>query len=344
MKIIHTFLVMIISVMICHAAETPTLVNQSPDMKAELIEQFKQNAVSGELSQLLADNATVNIDFPTFGGKVWWETYEAGDWKLQFNTISGWWRILDADDVRVARGVTAEQLSSLLANRPTSVIANYFDDGCRFSYTPAKRGTGRTVVIIHGWGVRARSMQELAYALADHGFDCYNYDYPTAQSRLEEHCNIFLAQFRKLVAALPPEEELFFLTHSMGGLILRGAMAQMSEAECRRISAIVMLGPPNRGSVLAYIGELPGVEYINASLQDMSPDDDSFVSQNPAPTWLPPVSIIAGRYDGKVAIENTRLPEPLPYKHTVVPCTHPGLRNPDNVLELILEFYSAQPQ
>ena len=302
-------------------------------------DRFIEAAAAGELPLLLEGNATFNVEFPTMGGDVFWETWESGGWKLQVNKISGWWRILNSKDIRVARGTSIRQLEALLGNRPSSVLGNYMDKGCRFSRMEAPRPSGRSVILIHGWGVRAISMQKLAHALVQQGFDTYNYDYPTSECNLESHCQTFLVKYRELLAKLPEGEQIHFLTHSMGGLVLRGAMAAMTEAECRRIRAIVMLGPPNRGSGLAYFGEIPGVSAINASLQDMTPSESSFVSMIPDPAWLPPVGIIAGRYDGKVAKENTLLPDRLPCEHVIVPCTHPGLRNPANVMAHVLEFY-----
>ncbi|MBQ7178962.1 MAG: alpha/beta fold hydrolase [Victivallales bacterium] len=310
--------------------------------KQELVDLFMDVAESGELPSLLKNNATFNIDFFTMGGKKFWESHPCNGWNLQFNVISGWWRILDEHDMRVARGTKMEQLAALLNDRPTSIVSNYFDEGYRFSRTPSSVQSGRIVVLIHGWGVRASSMQNLADALAQNGYEAYNYDYPTRKKSIEEHCQIFLEKYRELLGDLPPNVKIHFLTHSMGGLVLRGAMANMTEAECRRISAIVMLGPPNRGSGLAYFGKVPGVNVVNKSLKDMAPTEDSFVSNIAAPPWLPPVGIIAGLHDGKVALENTRLPEPLQYKHTVVNCTHPGLRNPKNVLSQVLSFFSTQ--
>lgn len=333
------FLILFSPDIFCQGANDILSGKQENAVKQELIEQFKAVATSGELQRLLEDNGTFNVEFPTLGGEKFWDTFASNGWKLQVNIISGWWRILDANDNRVARGTTAEQLESLLKNRPTSVLVNYLDKGFRFIKTPATRQAGSAVVLIHGWGVRASSMQRLADTLAQKGFDTFNYDYPTAECKLERHCQVFLSKFRELLGELPKDEKIYFLTHSMGGLVLRGAMAKMTEEECRRISAIVMLGPPNRGSNLAYFGKMPFVSSFNASLQDMSPDDASFVSKIPEPVWLPPVGIIAGRYDGKVALEDTRLPSPLPYKHTIVDCTHPGLRDPPNVIKQILNFF-----
>ena len=311
-------------------------------MTNDLIEQFKHLAQSGELSQRLKANATFNVSCWTMGGRLCWDTVEANGWKLQFNIFSGWWRILDSENTRVARGTSLEQLRNLLEDRPTSLFPNYADDGYRFSHFAPKVKTGRTVVLIHGWGVRAISMQDLARRLALEGYDVYNYDYPTSKKEIASHVELFLSKFRELAGNLPADEKLYVLTHSMGGILLRGALAQMTDEECRRITAIVMLGPPNRGSRLAYPGKLAPVRWFNPSLGDMAPDDDSYVMNIPAPAWLPPVGIIAGKYDGKVSIEASHLPDGMPHHHVVVPCTHPGLRKPDNVIRHVLDFFEKR--
>ena len=128
----------------------------------------------------------------------------------------------------------------------------------------------------------------------------------------------------------------------MGGILLRAALARMDETECRRIESVVMLGPPNRGSVLAYLGRSKVARGINASLADMTPNSDSYVRNIPPPPFLPPVGIVAAKYDGKVALRNTLLPDGLPCRRTIVPCTHPGLRNPRYTLVPILRFFRSK--
>ena len=61
----------------------------------------------------------------------------------------------------------------------------------------------------------------------------------------------------------------------------------------------------------------------------------------PAPAFLPPVGIIAGRHDGKVAFDKTALPELLAFKRIEIDSTHPGLRKPEKVLEHILHFFDT---
>ena len=227
----------------------------------------------------------------------------------------------------------------------SNILTNYFERGYRFhkleSVFPSNKRKTKAVFLLHGWGVRAASMTRMASALADEGFTVYNYDYPTSKRNIREHADVFLALYR-LVLSSEKNADVFFVTHSMGGILLRAALAQMNEAECRRIDAIVMLGPPNRGSVLAYLGKNKLARGINASLADMTPSPDSYVRNIPPPPFLPPVGIIAGRYDGKVAWNNTLLPDGLPCERIIVPCTHPGLRDPKNTLAPILRFFRAK--
>jgi hypothetical protein len=175
-------------------------------------------------------------------------------------------------------------------------------------------------------------MAEQAEMLNHHGYTVLNYDYPSSEKHIEQHAEIFLSRFRNEQL----QGRIHFLTHSMGGLILRHALAKMTEDECRMIDSIVMLGPPNKGSLLALIGEVDLVKLFNASLGDMVPGARTL--QIPKPIYLPPVGIIAGTSDGKVALENTGLPDGLPFQRITVNCTHPGLRDPGNTGKAIIHF------
>ena len=194
-------------------------------------------------------------------------------------------------------------------------------------------GGSDTVVLIHGWGVRADAMGPLARTLNAAGFTVLNYDYPTSKAHIAEHGKRFLELFRR--EHFPGK--IFFLTHSMGGLVLRYALSGMTEAECRSIGAVVMLGPPNKGSLLAVPGRFRGAAGINASLGDMAPGAKAL--EIPPPVFLPPVGIIAGNFDGKVKPADTALPGGLAFDFRRIDCTHPGLRRPVNTGTLILDFF-----
>ncbi len=222
---------------------------------------------------------------------------------------------------------------------PVRYMNNYFERGERFyRIAPAEPAAdAKRVFLIHGWGVRAVSMEPLGRALAAHGCIAYNYDYPTSKKRIAAHAAVFLERWRALLTAERIGGPVFFVTHSMGGLVLRVAMAAMTAAECRWIAGVVMLGPPNQGSGWAHFGRGP-IRWVNASLSDMLPGEASFLQTIPPPPVLPPVLIVAGDHDEKVALRRTPLPEGQPYGRKIVSSTHFGLRDPRRVLPEILAF------
>lgn len=223
------------------------------------------------------------------------------------------------------------------------ILSGYFEAGYRFHQTgptdSSAASAAKPVFLIHGWGVRAASMEPLARALAGTGYTVFNYDYPSSRRSIEEHATVFLDLYRQTLRREHIRRKVYFVTHSMGGILLRAAMAKMSETECRNIEAVVMLGPPNRGSMLAHLGKIDFVRAFNASLADMTTDADSYVRNIPPPPFLPPIGIIAGRFDGKVALTSTLLPEDQPCHRAIVDCTHPGLRIPRNTLPAIMHFF-----
>ncbi len=297
-------------------------------MKQSHKQLFRKIVQQGEIASLCKNRSTFNIPFPTAGGKVFWDSYCVNGWKLQENMVFGNWRILSPDDERQAWGIDEDQLDNFLNDRPTSLIANYLDAG--YSFSRHEGNNSETVILIHGWGVRSNSMANLAEMLHHCGYTVLNYDYPSSEKHIERHAEVFLSLLRKEQLT----GKIHFLTHSMGGLILRYALAKMTEDECRVIDSIVMLGPPNKGSLLALVGKL--VKDINASLGDMVPGSDTL--RIPAPAYLPPVGIIAGALDGKVPLANTSLPDGQTFQRIIVNCTHPGLRDPENTGKDILNF------
>ena len=212
-------------------------------------------------------------------------------------------------------------------------LTNYIAPGYSFSQCNTDPAADKNVLLIHGWGVRAVSMAKLAFFLAQAGFRLWIYDYPTSKLSIAEHAKRFLVLYRRENIPSP----LSVVTHSMGGLVLRHAMAQMTLAECRQLAAVVMLGPPNRGSRLALPGRWDVVRKFNASLGDMMPGVEAL--DIPVPLWLPPVGIIAGKWDEKVAYDATALPDEYgTFERITVSSSHAGLRNPKYSGEMVLKF------
>ncbi|MBT8092318.1 MAG: alpha/beta fold hydrolase [Gammaproteobacteria bacterium] len=133
------------------------------------------------------------------------------------------------------------------------------------------------VVLLHGLNRSWRAMSPMAHALQEAGFATANVDYPSQAGPIEEIAPLSvgtgLAECRSTGA-----RRIHFVTHSIGGILLRYQQQREPIAELGRV---VMLGPPNQGSeIVDILQDWPGMQTISgAAGMQLGTGEDSIPSQ-----------------------------------------------------------------
>ncbi|GAA6136763.1 alpha/beta fold hydrolase [Arenicella sp. 4NH20-0111] len=200
------------------------------------------------------------------------------------------------------------------------------------------------VILLHGLARTIGSMNRMQSALNNEGFHTVNQSYPSRKNSIDKLAKTAIDD---ALRKCPKESEISFVTHSMGGILVRQFLSQHS---IENLKNVVMLGPPNKGSeVVDKISNVPGFEFFNgpAGLQ-LGTTNDS------VPNSLGPVDfnlgVIAGNRsfnpilsmmlpnpnDGKVSVENTKV-EGMK-DHVILPVSHTFMMKNRLVIHQVISF------
>lgn len=117
------------------------------------------------------------------------------------------------------------------------------------------------VVLLHGLARTSMSMNLMAEALQEDGYVTANIDYPSREHEIAELARIAVGEGLSECRAIEGVTTIHFVTHSLGGILVRQYLHEQSIPELGRV---VMLGPPNQGSKAAdELDSLPGFDWIN---------------------------------------------------------------------------------
>ncbi|PWY53823.1 lipase [Legionella qingyii] len=191
------------------------------------------------------------------------------------------------------------------------------------------------IVLVHGLMRTSLSMWPLKNYLKRQGYEVYSYSYPSPKYSIQEH-GIYLNRFIKNLLEKNPGVKINFVTHSLGGIITREALSNLSQKQLKNIGSLIMLAPPNQGSKLAKLSTtmFPLFTSPIKPLSELSSDRSSYVHHVPVPNIK--IGIIAGRYDAKVPPESARLEgqnEPI-----IVNSNHTFIMNNTKTRQLIMSF------
>jgi len=180
-----------------------------------------------------------NIKVRTLGGLQFWGDEQLYfDWRIQRNVLTGHCRLLDGGDRRHAWGTFCDCRDKL-------------DEIRRERNLPEMEGAA--VVVLHGLFRTRHSMEPLCRYLREQGeLVVLNVGYPTTRASVADHAE----RLSRILSRLEKIDEVSFVCHSMGNIVLRHYLADRRRAGADappgpEIRRIVMLGPPNHGAELA---------------------------------------------------------------------------------------------
>jgi pimeloyl-ACP methyl ester carboxylesterase len=279
-----------------------------------------------------------NVPMPTMGGMQFWaDELFFHDWRIQRNALTGHCRLLDGKNLRYASGTYEECLSRL-------------DQIKRARNLPPMQG--KAVILLHGLADTRLSMTLLGkYLELNGGYTVFNVVYPSTRKSIGEHAR----SLANVIDNLDGVEEINFVAHSMGNIVIRHYLADGSGAGARRrpdprIKRFVMLGPPNHGSaiatrlgegklyneVLGKPGQQLGREWVWLEEELAVPACQFAIIAGGLGNQQGFNPLLPGDDDGVVTVESTRLEGASDF--AVVPALHAVLPLDATVMKYTLSF------
>ena len=128
------------------------------------------------------------------------------------------------------------------------------------SYVSSPRDN-ECVVLLHGLARGALSMSRMERALREAGYCTANVGYPSRKYPVETLADIAVSRGLEACRTQDGVKTVHFVTHSLGGILLR---QYLSQNEIPELGRVVMLGPPNQGSAAVdALGVVPGFDWLH---------------------------------------------------------------------------------
>ena len=282
----------------------------------------------------------VNLALKTGGGiQFWTDHIHRKGYRIQQNALTGHWRLLDPQNVRVSWGT-----------RKTCDAA--LDKAC-----PALAESDpprHVVVLLHGLMRTRGSMKSLEQKFNDESFpDVIRFSYASTRAPIADHAQAL----RDVLEHYPANTQFSFVGHSMGNIVVRHLLGDLREQDSTgllgRCRSMVMLGPPNQGAVIAKRLSRTGVFgwVTGQGAMELGPKWEALEKKLATPDF--PFAIIAGDVseqtiqnplvDGSsdlvVSVEEAQLDGAQWLK--TVPVLHSFLMNNESVQTMTIDFIKS---
>lgn len=122
-----------------------------------------------------------------------------------------------------------------------------------------------SVILLHGLLRSDRSMKKLEQALLKRNHFVQNISYRSTRKNIAALAEEAIGS---ALAECPPGHRVNFVTHSMGGILVR---QYLKHHNIENLGRVVMLGPPNKGSeIVDKLRDFPGFHFVHgdAGLED----------------------------------------------------------------------------
>jgi len=218
-------------------------------------------------------------------------------------------------------------------------------DGIRFLNSSSQ--SNECVILLHGLIRTNRSMQKIESALKKSGYHVCNCGYPSRKKPIELLSESTIEQAIDHCIDIHQAERINFVTHSMGGILIRFYLAQH---KINNLGRVVMLAPPNAGSELVdRLSRYQLFTLINGPAGKQLGTDASSLPNSLGPVDyevgviagnkslnLLSLGLIPGENDGRVSTQSTRIKGMADY--IILPYTHTFMMNRPQVIEQTIHF------
>ena len=187
----------------------------------------------------LVSGSLPGLESRTLGGmQLWSDQLVFHEWRIQQHAVTRHFRLLDGNNIRRALGTFSHCQAAL---------GKYKQE---LDLPPI---AGKVVVLLHGLGRSRGSLRGLAAYVREHSdYLVLSVSYASTRHDIGYHAK----SLASVISHLPDAEEVNFVAHSMGNLVIRHYLGDCEGDDVDelrgRIGRVVMMGPPNQGAVLAY--------------------------------------------------------------------------------------------